>query len=218
MPYPTIPYAGTLLSQAEQLAAAVAFRDRMATRRSVREFSARPIPEGVLEACLLAAGSAPSGANKQPWRFIVVRDPELKRRIREAAEQEEQENYAWRMSEAWKRDLEPLGTDEHKAFLEIAPALIVVMALTYGDEGPEAHHYYVQESVGLASGFLLAALHTAGLATLTHTPSPMTFLRTVLDRPSHERPFLLIPVGYPAEDCRVPDIHRKPLEAISVWR
>ena len=218
MPYPTIPYTLPPLTAQESLAAAEAFRRQVATRRSVREFSGRPLPEGVLEACLQAAGSAPSGANKQPWRFIVVRDPALKRQIREAAEKEEQENYGWRMTEAWKRDLEPLGTDEHKPFLEIAPALIVVMALTHGDEGPEAHHYYVQESVGLACGMLLAALHLAGLATLTHTPSPMTFLRTVLDRPAHERPFLLIPVGYPAEDCRVPAIQRKPLEAIAVWR
>ena len=218
MPYPMIPYASPRLTAEESLAASEAFLAGMASRRSVREFSDRPIPEGVLEACLRAAGTAPSGANKQPWRFIVVRDPELKRRIREAAEKEEAENYEWRMTPAWKRDLEPLGTDEHKPFLEIAPALIVVMALTHGDEGPDAHHYYVQESVGLASGMLLAALHHAGLATLTHTPSPMTFLRTVLDRPTHERPFLLIPVGYPADACRVPDIHRKPLEAIALWR
>lgn len=217
MPHPTIPYHLPPLSAEESLAAAEAFCQQVGTRRSVREFSARPIPEGVLEACLRAAGSAPSGANKQPWRFIVIRDPGLKRQIREAAEKEERDNYQWRMTEAWKRDLEPLGTDEHKGFLETVPALIVVMALTHGDEGPEAHHYYVQESVGLACGVLLTALHLAGLATLTHTPSPMTFLRTVLDRPAHERPFLLIPVGYPANDCQVPDIHRKPLEAISLW-
>ena len=218
MPHPTIPYVLPPLSPEASLAEAEAFRRRVASRRSIRDFSDRPIPEGVLEACLLAAGSAPSGANKQPWRFIVVRDPEVKRQIREAAEKEEHDNYDWRMSEAWKRDLEPLGTDEHKAFLETVPALIVVMALTHGDEGPEAHHYYVQESVGLACGVLLTALHLAGLATLTHTPSPMIFLRTVLERPVHERPFLLIPVGYPAEGCQVPDIHRKPLEAIAVWR
>jgi nitroreductase len=217
MPCPTIPYHIPRLSDTESLAAAETFRLQVASRRSVRAFSDRPLPEGVLESCILAAGSAPSGAHKQPWRFIVVTDPGLKRRIREAAEQEEQENYGWRMTEAWKRDLEPLGTDAHKAFLEIAPALIVVMALIHGDEGPEAHHYYVQESVGLACGVLLTALHLAGLATLTHTPSPMTFLRTVLGRPAHERPFLLIPVGHPAEDCQVPDLHRKPLEAISAW-
>lgn len=218
MPHPTIPYHLPPLSAEASLAAAEGFRRQVATRRSVREFSDRPIPGGVLEACLLAAGSAPSGANKQPWRFIVIRDPGLKRRIREAAEKEERDNYQWRMTEAWKRDLEPLGTDAHKGFLETVPALIVVMALTHGDEGPEAHHYYVQESVGLACGVLLTALHLAGLATLTHTPSPMTFLRTVLERPVHERPFLLIPVGYPANDCQVPDIQRKPLETISVWR
>lgn len=218
MPHPTLPFGLPPMTPQESLAAAEAFDRKVANRRSVREFSDRPIPEGVLEACLRAAGSAPSGANKQPWRFIVVRDPELKRRIREAAEKEERDNYGWRMSASWKRDLEPLGTDEHKAFLETVPALIVVMALTHGDEGPEALHYYVTESVGLACGLLLTALHHAGLAALTHTPSPMTFLKTVLERPAHERPFLLIPVGYPADDCRVPDIHRKPLADIAVWR
>lgn len=218
MPHPTIPYVSPSMTAQESLAAAESFLQRVSTRRSVREFSDRPIADGILEACLRAAGSAPSGANKQPWRFIVVRDPELKRRIREAAEKEEHDNYAWRMSASWKRDLEPLGTDENKAFLETVPALIVVMALTHGDQGPEALHYYVQESVGLACGVLLTALHHAGLAALTHTPSPMTFLKTVLERPAHERPFLLIPVGYPADDCRVPDIHRKPLEDIAVWR
>lgn len=218
MPHITVPYALPPRTDLESLAEAEAFQARVSGRRSVREFSHRPIADGILEACLRAAGSAPSGANKQPWRFIVVRDPEVKRRIREAAEKEERDNYAWRMSASWKRDLEPLGTDENKAFLETVPALIVVMALTHGDEGPEALHYYVQESVGLACGVLLTALHHAGLAALTHTPSPMTFLKTVLERPAHERPFLLIPVGYPADDCRVPDIHRKPLEDIAVWR
>lgn len=217
MPLPTVPYAVSELSDAESFARAQAFYEGLNQRRTVREFSDRPIPEGLLEQCLLAAGTAPSGAHKQPWRFIVVRDPAIKRAIREAAEKEEHDNYEWRMSEAWKRDLEPLGTDEHKPFLEIAPALIVVMALKHGDAGPEAHHYYVQESVGLACGLLIAALHTAGLATLTHTPSPMGFLQKVLGRPAHERPFVLLPVGYPAEGCRVPDLHRKSLGELSVW-
>lgn len=218
MPLPTVPHDVTPFSPAESLRRAEAFLEEMNRRRTVREFSDRPLPEGVLERCLLAAGTAPSGAHKQPWRFIVVTDPAVQKAIREAAEKEEHDNYEWRMSEAWKRDLEPLGTDEHKPFLETAPALIVVMALKHGDEGPEAHHYYVQESVGIAAGLLIAALHHAGLATLTHTPSPMGFLQKVLDRPAHERPMLLLPVGYPAEGCRVPDLKRKRLEEISVWR
>jgi nitroreductase len=218
MPHPFIPYAPPRLEPEESQRRAREVHELLDHRRTVREFSPDPIPEGVLEACLRAAGTAPSGANKQPWRFIVVRDPDTKRRIREAAEKEEHDNYEWRMTEAWKRDLEPLGTDEHKPFLEIAPALVVVMALRHGDGGPEEHHYYVNESVGLACGMLLAALHVAGLATLTHTPSPMGFLQKVLERPEHERPYLLIPVGYPAPACQVPDIRRKALEDIVVWR
>jgi nitroreductase len=217
MPMPTVTYHVEPCSADTQQQRAEAFYDLLNHRRTVREFSDQPIPEGVLEHCLLAAGTAPSGAHKQPWRFVVVRDPAIKKAIREAAEKEEHDNYDWRMSEAWKRDLEPLGTDEHKPFLEIAPVLIVVMALKHGDEGPEAHHYYVQESVGIATGMLIAALHHAGLATLTHTPSPMGFLQKVLNRPSHERPFVLLPVGYPSEGCQVPDLHRKGLDEISVW-
>jgi iodotyrosine deiodinase len=217
MPIRTIAHRVETYGPEESLRRAQGFHQLLDKRRTVREFSDRSIPEGVLESCLLAAGTAPSGAHKQPWRFIVVRDPAIKKQIRIAAEKEEHDNYEWRMSEAWKRDLEPLGTDEHKPFLEIAPALIVVMALKHGDEGPDHLNYYVQESVGIASGMLLAALHNAGLATLTHTPSPMTFLQKVLQRPSHERPFLLIPVGYPSDDCRVPDLHRKSLDQISVW-
>lgn len=217
MPLPTVPYHVEALSDQEHLARARHFYDLVNQRRTVREFSSRPIPDGVLEQCLLAAGTAPSGAHKQPWRFVVVRDPAVKKAIREAAEKEEHDNYEWRMSEAWKRDLEPLGTDEHKPFLEIAPALVVVMALKHGDAGPEAMHYYVQESVGIATGMLISAIHAAGLATLTHTPSPMGFLQKVLNRPSHERPFVLLPVGYPAEGCQVPDLHRKSLDEISVW-
>ncbi|MBI1751768.1 MAG: nitroreductase family protein [Acidobacteria bacterium] len=217
MPLPTVPYHVETLSDQEHLARAQRFYELVNQRRTVREFSDRPIPDGVLEQCLLAAGTAPSGAHKQPWRFVVVQDPAVKKAIREAAEKEEHDNYEWRMSEAWKRDLEPLGTDEHKPFLEIAPALVVVMALKHGDAGPEAMHYYVQESVGIATGMLISAIHAAGLATLTHTPSPMGFLQKVLNRPSHERPFVLLPVGYPAEGCQVPDLHRKSLDEISVW-
>ena len=197
----------------EMLDAARAFRGELETRRSVRNFSKDPIPEGVLEECLRAAGSAPSGANLQPWSFVVVRDPALKRRIREAAEAEERENYEWRMGEAWLKDLEALGTDENKPFLEDAPALIVIFRQAYGlDDEEKRKHYYVMESVGIAAGFLLAGLHQAGLATLTHTPSPMGFLEEILERPENERAYLLIPVGYPAEECEVPNIIRKSYE------
>jgi nitroreductase len=197
----------------EMLAAASAFRQEIEARRSVRSFSTDLIPAGVIEECLRAAGSAPSGANLQPWSFVVVRDPALKRRIREAAELEEHENYEWRMGEAWLKDLEEFGTDANKPFLEDAPALIVVFRQAYGlDDDEKRKHYYVMESVGIATGFLLAALHTAGLATLTHTPSPMGFLEGILERSENERAYLLIPVGYPADGCEVPDITRKPYE------
>jgi len=197
----------------EMLAAASAFRQELELRRSVRSFSTDLIPEGVVEECLRAAGSAPSGANLQPWSFVVVREPSLKRRIREAAEVEEHENYEWRMGEAWLRDLEAFGTDENKPFLEDAPALIVVFRQDYGlDDEEKRKHYFVMESVGIATGFLLAALHKAGLATLTHTPSPMGFLERILERSENERAYLIIPVGYPADGCKVPDITRKPYE------
>jgi len=203
----------------EVVAAARAFRAALENRRSVRDFSTEELPEGVLEECLLAAGSAPSGANLQPWSFVVVREPELKRRIREAAETEEHENYEWRMGEDWLKDLEVLGTDEHKPFLEDAPALIVVFRQAYGlEDEAKRKHYYVMESVGIATGFLLAALHQAGLATLTHTPSPMGFLEEILERPENERAYLLIPVGYPAEGCEVPNISRKGPEDFIQWR
>ncbi len=203
----------------EVIAAARALRAALESRRSVRDFSTEELPEGVLEECLLAAGSAPSGANLQPWSFVVVRDPELKRRIREAAEAEEHENYEWRMGEEWLKDLEALGTDEHKPFLEDAPALVVVFRQSYGLEDEDKRkHYYVMESVGIAAGFLLSALHQAGLATLTHTPSPMGFLEEILERPENERAFLLIPVGYPADGCEVPDITRKAPGDFITWR
>ena len=178
------------------------------------------MPEDIVDAAIEAAGTAPSGANRQPWHFVVVRDPEVKRRIREAAEVEEREFYAHRAPADWLADLAPLGTDWRKPFLEVAPCLIVVFRLDYEPEtrpdGTEHHHknYYVQESVGIAVGILLTALHTAGLVTLTHTPSPMGFLGEVLDRPKHERAYVLIPVGYPAPEARVPDIAKRPLEAI----
>ncbi|MFT5286938.1 MAG: iodotyrosine deiodinase [Planctomycetota bacterium] len=190
------------------------------TRRSVRQFKDKPIPKGVLEECIRAASTAPSGAHRQPWTFVVVTEQDLKHKIRLAAEEEERETYENRLTDEWRDALRPLGTDANKPFLEIAPALIVVFRQVYGltEAGERQTNYYTQESVGLASGFLLAALHHAGLATLTHTPSPMGFLSRVLDRPENEKAFLLIPVGYPTDDCQVPDLVRKPLSDVSVWR
>lgn len=199
----------------EMVARSKDFLDLMRTRRSVRHFSDEPIPAGVLENCIESAGQAPSGANKQPWTFVAVTDRAVKKRIRDAAEKEEREHYAGRASERWLLDLEPLGTDENKPFLETVPALVAIFAQRYG-ETPEDLHYYVSESVGIAAGFLIAAIHNAGLATLTHTPSPMKFLSEILERPANERAYLLLPVGYPAADCRVPDIGRKSLDEILV--
>ncbi len=189
-------------------------------RRSVRDFAPEPVPLDLIEAAIKAAATAPSGANRQPWKFVLVLDPETKRRIREAAEAEEREFYERRATPEWLADLAPLGTDWHKPFLEIAPCLIVVFRLDYEParlaDGTEHRHknYYVQESVGIAVGMLLAALHAAGLATLTHTPSPMAFLREVLGRPKHEQPYMLIPVGYPAPGARVPDIQKKSFDEV----
>ena len=187
----------------------------MRGRRTVREFSPDPVPFELIELAIKTAGSAPSGANQQPWHFTIVSDDEIKRRIRFAAEEEERENYSGRFPDEWLEVLAPLGTDWHKDFLEIAPYLIVVFKIDYGIEkqpdGGERRikHYYVNESVGIACGMLLAALHNAGLATLTHTPNPMGFLSEILERPKNEKPFLLIPVGYPAEGVKVPDITKK---------
>lgn len=188
------------------------FHDAMCTRRSVRAFSDRDVDRETIEWIVRAATTAPSGANKQPWRFVAVRDPETKRRIRLAAEAEERELYERRASAAWLEDLKPLGTNAVKEYLEVAPWLIVVFKLTAADDGGRT--YYADESVGIATGLLLAAAHMAGLSTLTHTPSPMRFLGELLDRPANERAYMLIPVGYPAEDCRVPAhaLHRRPLE------
>jgi nitroreductase len=189
-------------------------------RRTVREFSPRAVPRGVIEDCLRAAGTAPSGANMQPWHFVVVGDPALKRRLREGAEAEEAVFYHSRAPQAWLDALAPLGTDEHKPFLETAPYLIAIFYQRYGrlPDGRQVKHYYAQESVGIATGLLIGALHHAGLATLTHTPSPMGFLNQLLERPSNERPFLLLVVGYPAEAARVPDIGKKPLDEIATFR
>jgi len=193
------------------------FYQLMDRRRSVRQFSDRPIPDGVVEDCLRAAGTAPSGAHKQPWHFVAVRDPDLKRRIRHAAEEEERAFYGGRAPEEWLEALAPLGTDSFKPFLETAPCLIAIFARSFGyaADGSREKHYYVQESVGIATGFLIAALHHAGLVTLTHTPSPMGFLNELLERPKEERPFLLLVTGYPAADARVPDLSRKRLAEIA---
>ena len=193
--------------------AAQAFYQQMATRRSVRDFSPQSIPDSVLESAILAAGTAPSGANMQPWHFVVVQNLELKAQIRQAAEKEERELYRHRASDEWLDALAPLGTDASKPFLETAPALIAIFLkkVTIDADGTKHKNYYTPESVGIATGMLITALHKAGLATLTHTPSPMKFLTEILQRPSHERPFLLLVVGYPAEGALVPNIQRLPL-------
>ncbi|MEM9065568.1 MAG: nitroreductase family protein [Planctomycetota bacterium] len=193
---------------------AKAFYETMDRRRTVRMFSDKPVSRETIEWAIRAAGTAPNGAHKQPWRFIAVANQDIKSKIRAAAEEEERAFYGGRASDRWLQDLVPFGTDEHKPFLETAPWLIAVFKLTKTDDGGQV--YYLNESVGIAVGMLLTALHHAGLATLTHTPSPMKFLCDVLGRPEHERPFLLIPVGYPSDDCVVPAITRKPLDEIMV--
>ena len=204
-------------SKEEMLARSTSFLNDIVSRRTVREFSDRPVPIEVIENCIKSAASAPSGANKQPWQFVIVHDPEVKSKIREAAEVEEKEFYGHRATKEWLEDLNQFGTDWHKPFLEIAPYLIVVFRQIYDveDDGSHRKNYYVSESVGIASGFLLAALHNAGLATLTHTPSPMNFLGEILERPANEKAYLLIPVGYPDDDAKVPEITKKPFDEIS---
>jgi nitroreductase len=191
----------------------------MASRRSLREFSSEPVPKQVIESLILTASSAPSGAHKQPWTFCAVSDTSIKKQIREAAEIEEKINYMGRMSDIWLEDLEPFGTNWQKPFLEIAPWLLVVFKKSYdlGENGTRRKNYYVNESVGIATGFLLAAIHQAGLVALTHTPSPMHFLEKILQRPANEKAFLLIPVGYPAQGARVPNLTRKGLEEVAVF-
>lgn len=205
------------LPPGEMEARARAFYEEMRRRRTVRHFSDRPVPRSVVEWAVRTAGTAPSGAHKQPWKFVLVGDAGRKAAIREAAEAEERENYERRMPAEWLADLAPFGTDWHKPFLTTCPWLLVVFAEIHGKtDAGKAKHYYVTESVGIATGILLAALHHAGLATLTHTPSPMGFLGRVLERPDHERAFLLIALGYPAEGCLVPALGRKPLDEILV--
>ena len=220
--YPFVPLEFQHLAPDDARRRSRAWLQRIAARRTVRDFAPDPVPWELVENAVRAAASAPSGANQQPWRFVVVADPEIKRRIRVAAEAEERANYESRFPDEWLAALAPLGTDWHKEFLETAPYLIVVFRASWGvvpqGDGTEKHvkHYYVMESVGIAVGFLLAALHESGLATLTHTPSPMGFLSEVLGRPANEKPYVLIPVGYPAPGARVPDIPRKPLAEVLV--
>jgi len=215
--YPFRRLVFSRLTTEEQQRRAIEFESWMKTRRTVRHFSPQPVPFELIETAIRVAGRAPSGANQQPWHYVVVADAEVKRQIRAAAEAEEKENYERRMPDDWLATLAPLGTDWHKEFLEVAPYLIVVFREDYGlahnADGSvrKAKHYYVQESVGIACGFLLAALHWMGLATLTHTPSPMGFLSRILKRPANEKPYLLIPVGLPAADAQVPQIPKKAL-------
>ncbi len=209
---PLLPHEADLRQRSQD------FFQFMNTRRSLRDFSDQPVPRAVIESLIQTASTAPSGAHKQPWTFCVVGNPALKRQIREAAEAEEKRSYEGRMSDEWLADLAPLGTDWRKPFLETAPWLIIIFRRIFEFEGTHKHpNYYVTESVGLAVGFLLAAIHNAGLVSLTHTPSPMDFLTKLLDRPANEKPFLLLPVGFPAPDAQVPDIQRKPLSAVSAW-
>ena len=207
------------MPEPEMLTAAETFYQSIRTRRTVRDFSNSPIPEGVIETCLLSAGTAPNGANLQPWHFVVVKNKDIKRQIREAAEEEEREFYGGRAPEEWLDALSHLGTDADKPFLETAPALIAIFqqSKTTNHLGEESKTYYPKESTGIATGFLIAALHQAGLATLTHTPSPMKFLNEILARPVIEKPFLLLVVGYPTDDCQVPVIDKKPLEEIATF-
>jgi nitroreductase len=193
--------------------------EQMDARRSVRDFSDEPVPREAIEYAIRAASTAPSGAHRQPWTFVLVGDTDTKRKIRRSAEEEERKNYdGGRLPPEWREALEPLGTDWHKEFLDVAPWLVVVFEQRYGlaADGSRSHNYYVKESVGIACGLFIAALHRIGLVTLTHTPSPMAFLTKLLDRPANERPFILFPIGYPAEGARVPDLTRKPLDEVMV--
>ena len=209
--HPFIPYLGESYSADEMIQRSKSFYDWADKRRSVREFSSKPVPKEVMENILMTASSAPSGAHKQPWTFCLISNTTLKSKIRELAEEEERKSYEGRMSEVWLKDLEPLGTNAVKEFIDIAPWIVIVMKRPYEitEDGEKHQNYYVAESVGLASGFLLIAIHNAGLVALTHTPSPMNFITKALERPENERPFLLIPVGFAVEDAQVPDLTRK---------
>ncbi|MGI9643734.1 MAG: nitroreductase family protein [Ilumatobacteraceae bacterium] len=215
--FPFEPLDFTRYTADEMELRATAFRDEMERRRSVRMLSDEPVPRRLIELAVEAASTAPSGAHRQPWRFVATDDPAIKHQIRAAAEDEERTNYeGGRINDEWRRALEPLGTDWHKEFLEIAPWVVVLFEERYGidAEGSRQHHYYVKESCGIAAGLFITALHHMGLTTLTHTPSPMAFLTKVLGRPENERPFVLFPIGFPVEGCQVPTLRRKSLDEV----
>ncbi len=219
-PFPFVPYEQPRYPQAQMRERAEAFHDELAARRSVRQFSDDPVPRALIELAIRTASTAPSGAHRQPWQFVAIDDAEIKRQIREAAEAEERESYeGGRMPEAWREALAPLGTTWHKPYLEIVPWIVVVFEQSYGlsDDGSRIKNYYVKESVGIACGLFIAALHHMGLCTLTHTPSPMGFLSQILARPENEKPYILFPIGFPAADAQVPDLQRKPLSEIACW-
>ncbi|MBU1372496.1 MAG: nitroreductase family protein [Bacteroidetes bacterium] len=214
-----IKYEAPILTAEEMLEKSRSFFFNMNQRRSIREFSEKPVSKEVIENIIKTASTSPSGAHKQPWTFCIITNPTIKKQIRIAAEKEEKESYDHRMSDEWLRDLEKFATNWQKPFIETAPYIIVIFKKIYDveEDGTKHTNYYVQESVGIAAGMLITAIHQAGLVTLTHTPSPMNFLNKILDRPANEKPFLLLPVGFPADDARVPDIERKKLDKISVW-
>jgi nitroreductase len=218
--FPFIPLEFTRRSIPESLASAAAFYEDMNRRRTTRHFSTEPVPRELIEWAIRTAGTAPSGAHQQPWTFVAVSDPELKRRIREAAEREEHDFYHGRAPQEWIDALAPLGTDEHKPHLTDAPWVVVLFRQSHGmnPDGSKRTFYYTQESCGIAAGFFIAAVHRMGLVTLTHTPNPMGFLGELLGRPPHERAMLVMPVGYPTADAKIPDLARKPLEDIAIWR
>jgi len=216
-PYTFEPLNFERLSPEEMLVRARSLRKELESRRSIRDFSDEPVPMGVIDECIRAAGLAPSGANRQPWTFVVVTDPATKKKLRLAAEEEERELYNRRISDEWRAALAPLGTTWEKPFIETVPALVVLFRRPYDIEnGEKVMNYYTQESVGIALGFFIAALHHAGLATLTHTPSPMGFLTEALKRPSHEKPYVLLPIGYPTDDCQVPQLQKKSLDELRI--
>ncbi|MGE4085875.1 MAG: nitroreductase family protein [Vicinamibacterales bacterium] len=219
-PHPFVPLRFTRRTVEESLARAQAFHDEMQQRRTTRHFSTEPVPRALIEWAVRTAGTAPSGAHQQPWTFVAVADPDTKRRIRDAAEDEERAFYSGRAPQEWIDALAPLGTDEHKPHLTDAPWVVVLFRQAYGidADGAKRTYYYTPESCGIAAGFFIAAVHLMGLVTLTHTPSPMGFLGELLERPANEKAMLVMPVGYPAPDAQVPDIQRKPLDAIAVWR
>lgn len=217
--FPFTSYVKKSFDESQMMDKSLSFYNWMDERRTVRDFSDRPVPESVIENIILAASTAPSGAHKQPWTFCAISNAEIKKQVRTEAEKEEFESYNGRMPEEWLKDLRPLQTDWHKEFLETAPWLIVILKKSYvvNKDGSKGNVYYANESCGIACGFLLAAVHNAGLVALTHTPSPMNFLSKVLNRPENEKPFLLVPVGYPAAECWVPELRRKELSEISAW-